>query len=80
MKRQSYFNLFLRTSATATFFIVHNFTDTCVGVVIIAITAIIIIISDFISSKPNTKITPAIPSKSYAFNVKLLYPLLEVKR
>lgn len=77
MKRQSCFYLF--SVAIVMFSFVHNFTDTSVGVAIITITAIIII-WDFISPKTYTEITLSIPSKSYEFNVKLLYPSLEVKR
>lgn len=82
MKRQSCFYLFSRTSvpvAIVMFSFVRHFTDTCVGVAIISITAIIII-WDFIFPKTYTKITLSIPSKSYEFNVKLFYPLLQVKR
>lgn len=82
MKRQSCFYLFSRTSvsvAIVMFSFVHHFTDTCVDIAIIAITAIIII-WDFISSETYTEITLSIPSKSYEFNVKLFYPPLEVKR
>lgn len=80
MKRQSCFYLFSRTSvpvAIVMFSFVRHFTDTCVGVAIITA---IIIIWDFTSPKTYTEITLSIPSKSYEFNVKLFYPLLQVKR